>query len=603
MKLLNKIVVSKTKPETTQVLWIESQESSEKSSRIKVFIGGKWKEIGADVDLSDYVTKEALEAYYTAEQVDTELSKKIDTPTSTGTAGQILELNASGKPVWANPVPGSIVDTQMSDDSPNPVQNSTIKNYVDNKLQDYAKTDGYYESMGVGTAVNLAGQLERSNDSAYRTSGGTEDIASGTARVQNVRGNTVSWNQLYDTEVPTAVSGHKYYLRENVGGTIVKSISTTIYYTEGSTERNCFDLTLIFGEGNEPTSVEQFEADYEKWFGKPLTYEPYNAGELIPAKTTALKTTGFNQWDEEWEVGYINSNTGENQSASDAIRSKNYIDAFPSTTYYIKTNYTLSLNRPAISFYDANKVFINGYVVGRNSAEFTTPAKAAYIRFAIGTIAPTYNHDICVNLSWSGTRNGTYEPYEEHTLQLPITTLTGKLNGEGESVVVFPNGMHKFDRIYMSGGKTYGEVGGETRAYQSGDATSNTMITDGYAYTYVQLATSLIYELDNFTLPARYRVNDWGTEEQLHAEGVNSAPAILSLLYGVNAVDALRRMPRSYISEQSMDNFLAQLGAAMNGTWSKTFNETTEEWEFSFVANTEPEPANTDNVESTNTEG
>ena len=54
------------------------------------------------------------------------------------------------------------------------------------------------------------------------------------------------------------------------------------------------DLTLIYGEGNEPTTAAQFEADYEAWFGKPLTYEAYTAGELRNLTMAGIKTQGFN---------------------------------------------------------------------------------------------------------------------------------------------------------------------------------------------------------------------------------------------------------------------------------------------------------------------
>ena len=65
------------------------------------------------------------------------------------------------------------------------------------------------------------------------------------------------------------------------------------------------DLTLIYGAGNEPTTVAEFETDFQKWFGRPIGAEPYDAGSLIPFVGTGIKSTGFNQWDEELEVvGY-----------------------------------------------------------------------------------------------------------------------------------------------------------------------------------------------------------------------------------------------------------------------------------------------------------
>ena len=42
---------------------------------------------------------------------------------------------------------------------------------------------------------------------------------------------------------------------------------------------------------------------------------------------------GFNKWDEEWEVGGIDHATGQNNTVSVVIRSKNYISLLPNTKY------------------------------------------------------------------------------------------------------------------------------------------------------------------------------------------------------------------------------------------------------------------------------
>ena len=142
------------------------------------------------------------------------------------------------------------------------------------------------------------------------------------------------------------------------------------------------DLTLMCGTGNEPSTPEDFESLF------PLDYYAYNAGTLLSVNATGIKTVGFNQWDEQWEVGYVNPSTGANQYAADAIRSKNYIPVFPNTNYYIKTPYAVDAQRPVMSFYDSNKVYISGNTSSGNSRLFTTPTNAAYMRFAMGSITP-----------------------------------------------------------------------------------------------------------------------------------------------------------------------------------------------------------------------
>ena len=187
---------------------------------------------------------------------------------------------------------------------------------------------------------------------------------------------------------------------------------------------NLFDLTDIYGEGNEPTTVEQFEADIFAKYGKTLDeYFEYNVGSINNANVEKLDITGFNQWDEQWENGGISSSTGNNTSDSNRIRSKGYIPILPNTTYYCKAPQT-SVN---ILYYDADKNYLSQYNTSRGNNVFpiSTVAGAAYIRFNIGsssTPITTYNHDICINIS-DPSSNGEYQPYKSSTLSTPITEI------------------------------------------------------------------------------------------------------------------------------------------------------------------------------------
>lgn len=51
-----------------------------------------------------------------------------------------------------------------------------------------------------------------------------------------------------------------------------------------------FDLTAMFGSGNEPSTVEEFEAMF------PNDYYPYNAGEIVNAGTEEVVEQGKNLW-------------------------------------------------------------------------------------------------------------------------------------------------------------------------------------------------------------------------------------------------------------------------------------------------------------------
>lgn len=176
------------------------------------------------------------------------------------------------------------------------------------------------------------------------------------------------------------------------------------------------DLTAMFGStiADYIYTLEQNNAgDGVAWFKRlfPKDYYAYNAGELMSVNAIEHDTVGFNQWDEEWEVGAINTSTGENASTSTTIRSKNYIPVFPNTTYYKQASTNLLQ-----FYYDADKNFIGYGQWGVGT--FTTPSNCAYIRFYMYNYGTTYNNDICINLSWSGTRDGEYETYQKHSYPL-----------------------------------------------------------------------------------------------------------------------------------------------------------------------------------------
>lgn len=352
-------------------------------------------------------------------------------------------------------------------------------------LLQYAKVDGYYSQLTAGAAENLVGRGSVPASFLRRTTGGTADVGTGSAKIAKLMGNSIVWNQLITSITDSgsiatiiinrdfnAVAGHKYYCSAkvksasagsarlnwygaNFGPTvnlsesyqlirgiytnpnsngirswlrIINADEVTIDYTNVMV----IDLTLMFGAGKEPTTPAEFEALF------PLSYYAYEPGKVLPFASQKLVTTGFNQWDEEWENGYINVSTGENIANANHIRSKNYIPVFGNTDYYIYVpggNFTR-----AICFYDADNNFISANDQNTNRI-FTTPSNCAYIRFFLGTAyGNVYLNDVCINLSWSGYRNGEYEPYELHELVMDPANWE-----DADGNKIFPyGGMHGF---------------------------------------------------------------------------------------------------------------------------------------------------------------
>lgn len=260
------------------------------------------------------------------------------------------------------------------------------------------------------------------------------------------------------------------------------------------TRFNLFDLTVMFGsavadavyameQANAGTGVAWFKAQY------PLDYYAYNTGELKSVEgLESHDMVGFNQWDEEWELGGYAGGSGEPWDTNTRIRSKttNYIKVIPNTAYFVNmpTGTGMYLD---IMFYDSLKNFV-GTVNPNAMTQFTTPSDAMYMRFATSaTYGTTYNNDICINLSWSGTRNGEYEPYVKRSYPLDSTlTLRGipKVDADGQ--------------MYYDG-DVYSADGTVTRKYGVVDLGSLTWTRSLQGSIYLMVADSIADMVTGYT--------------------------------------------------------------------------------------------------------
>lgn len=243
---------------------------------------------------------------------------------------------------------------------------------------------------------------------------------------------------------------------------------------------NQYDLTQMFDAGNEPTTIEEFKQYF------PDSYYEYCAPTVKGVKVNSLKTNGLNQWDEQWEIGGVSTDTGELINSSSIIRSKNFIPIIGGQTYNfncLRNDITLYFR---VCIYDKNKNFIGKIPSGVypstsvSSANYNNPwtfgLNAAYIKFDLSSAyGTTYKNDISINLSHSGVRNGEYQSYEEHTLELP------------EINKYFNHGMHGI-------GSAYDEINSENAIKRIGIVDLGTLYwreqtntTYNYKYYYANL--------------------------------------------------------------------------------------------------------------------
>ena len=93
-------------------------------------------------------------------------------------------------------------------------------------------------------------------------------------------------------------------------------------------------------------------------------------------KTNLIKLNG-----KFFELGDIDSKSGQNRYSDSRIRLKDYITAKPNSKYFIKTNVG---NNIGIRFYDKNKKYLGSCFHSRRVI-FDTPPDCYYIRFIVET--------------------------------------------------------------------------------------------------------------------------------------------------------------------------------------------------------------------------
>ena len=121
-------------------------------------------------------------------------------------------------------------------------------------------------------------------------------------------------------------------------------------------------------------------------------FAPYENICPITGHTQAVVTrTSVNVWDEEWEVGGINT-SGIPYAVTTRIRSKNYINVPNGATLYFKSPVQLRVCQ-----YDINKNFLQ--LNGLTNTAFTLRDDCYYLLFATNadSYGTTYNNDISIN--------------------------------------------------------------------------------------------------------------------------------------------------------------------------------------------------------------
>lgn len=261
------------------------------------------------------------------------------------------------------------------------------------------------------------------------------------------------------------------------------------------------DLTQMFGSSvadylytYETATAGAGVAWFKKLFDKP--YYAYNAGELKSVSgLVSHDMTGFNQWDEDWEVGTLAN--GQPSSDQNSIRSKNFCKCVPNTTYYCYVGSATTQYFIRVAFYDADKNFISHYWTSNTSV--VSPSNAAYFKIHSQDVSGNkygnvYKNDICINIAWDNSRNGEYEPYELHSYPLdsdvvlrgiPKLDANNNLYYDGDVYEADGTVTRKYGVVDL-GSLTWQYIGsGQTTRFIAND------LTNAKANSYIQISSKL----------------------------------------------------------------------------------------------------------------
>ena len=298
----------------------QASTSAQQTEADKTITAGYAKTAKTNAD-STAADRQAVQTL--AEQVTADKATVTDHAAKVAEDRAAAETAAQTAQAVADSLPDDYV-TAVAKIAENTAEISAVK-LTDKELQ--RRVNALYD-MGNG----VTHQFETDTDTAYAK---TVPTGGKLMSVKNVGGKSFVWNQMCSTftyqgtkcNCKPVYSAHKYLCRidcEAEQGTTVYMYFREVIYTKNNqiskavnagkstlswitspygdsdiggtfdaflagnsvkvtfSNRQIFDLTTMFGAGNEPASVEEFEKIF------PAEYYPYNAGEIVSAGVTEV---------------------------------------------------------------------------------------------------------------------------------------------------------------------------------------------------------------------------------------------------------------------------------------------------------------------------
>ena len=305
---------------------------------------------------------------------------------------------------------------------------------------------------------------DRTDLNYYAVIGGSTSKMEYTELGNTSTGRSPLWKILSPTD--NSIGGNSWYILR---------VKQNAICTNELASPQVFDLTAMYGFGNEPTTAEQFKKDYPQFFDEKLDG-------IWNVKTSGISTTGKNLFD----VNNAANNNGRSSysvSNDEIIVTQNSKDNWSSANFPIKNSGELvgktisiscfaksdSINKPSIR---VQWMTSGGLAVGSIAAISLPSTSTTFIELAASGTVPekpatadtlrfmfysnsdgdlsgstdsifscTYK-DIQLEISDSAT---AYEPYTENKIDLLSTQTLNGINGVNDYIEVIDKGNGLYD--------------------------------------------------------------------------------------------------------------------------------------------------------------
>ena len=369
--------------------------------------------------LDDALETEVPDFDVTAETIDS----------GEATAGQVLTANGEGGAAWEDAGGGLPEVTKagqvvVSNDELEPEWKKSVP-LADNLLANPINNDALYSSGPTG---------------------GLADITTGEeSYLQEVKGYSIVWNQLLDSEHSlTPIYSHKYIRYRNGIWSLIQNASDVV---SASLYDKWFDLTLMFGgndkipfslvdeteypaNGNLPAQTVTSVMRFQRLFANvDLVNAPYDAGTIKNVKATQLVETGRNLWDASMETDGLQLLAGYTYEIYLTQNGGSLIHTKPSRTQAYWDNSTLTIRTRADGKYvcyfkPTNNCYIQSYSSGNYEIKYVGFVHSGNYCLTTGTNGQTYN------------TSETIPGYQKHEFSISgIDGLNGLTDNTGKIVV------------------------------------------------------------------------------------------------------------------------------------------------------------------------